>query len=396
MYAYFSFYYGLIVFTIVSSLLTIVSPWYSLLGIVPLAVIVLNRFQCFRIRCRSYPGLCRSAPKTEEELIALKENTIVGNSWSFFLNKRAPENPIFTYNFSSTEPENGFWKSGTLLKTVAAYYEKRGLAFPSLPSYQNITLGGWIMTESHGSSGDIGEGSSSRFKSIKYVLRNRVINRVIIEDWKDFVKDKTMLILGVKFDMSNSKNILLHKKRVNNIEEWLQNGAYQRACFIGKRRDVMIRWEIPTLNFGYGTHRDPHFCSRFCLWFQADICTAVTCGLCLEGNEAYDSIVRLAEANRFVPQIYPIFTIFLPKQVNFEKIIKQATKDDVIRYYKKIKAFHEKHGGRTEIRYGAYLFIDVSIPIHLVKEYTRIIPEGTYHLGKYQPVWKSAHFSLKL
>ncbi len=436
MYGYYSFYSSLIVFSIVSLFLSFfVNPWYGLLGNIPLIIYFSNRFRGFRVRCRTYPGitLCKrlkwwlsaEAPKSEDALkdACKTEVTFVGNAWSFFLDKNAPVKPVFTYNFSSLRPdENGFWKSGTLIKAVAKYYENKNKAFPSLPSYQNITLGGWIMTESHGSSGDDGESSSSRFSAIRYILKSDR-NKVHKDMWgtfKEIKKEEICLILSIKFDLRyNSENILLHKRRVRSIDEWLKQGAYQRACFIGKQRDVMIRWERPEkqsfnldLNSKKRTktfiseekdwdlfleegrkknkflHKDPHCCSRFCLWFQADICTAVYIKwFCLftEGAQKYESIVHLAEVNRFVPQIYPIFTVFLQQQVNFEKIIKKTDEAEVKYYYERIKEFHNKYGGRTEIRYGNWLFIDVSIPISLVKEYSYIVPKGSYHLGKYQP-----------
>ena len=271
------------------------------------------------------------------------------------------------------------------------------------------------MTESHGSSGDIGEGSSSRFSAIRYVLKiNRI--KILEDDWKIFKeieKRKIHLILGVKFSLQENSNINLHKRSVQTIDDWLRTNAYQRVCFIGKRRDMMVRWERPKkkklifdkskyieneeewetfLEAGKKRnkyfHKDPHFCSRFCLWFQADVCTVIYrkwfC-LCTEKIEKYEAIVSLSETNRFVPQVYPIFTVFLQDQVNFEKIIQKATVMQVKKYYEKIKKFHKEYGGRTEIRYGGYLFIDVSIPLRLVEKYIEMIPEGSYHLGKYQP-----------
>ena len=425
MYAYYTFYTGLIIFSILSFFLSIfVSPWYGLLGNIPLIIILSNRFQRFRVRCRAYPGFaqckktkawCRAkAPDTQYDLITAckeKKTTVVGSAWSFFLNKRAPENPVFTYNFSSSKPEDGFWKYGTLLKTVTKYYEKKNQAFPSLPSYQNITLGAWIMTRSHGSSGDDGEPSSSRFLSIKYIDKTNN-TKILLADWGTFKKIKIndiALILGVSFKQLPD-NIFLHKTRVSYLNDWLSPGAYQRVCFIGKRRDVMIRWEKSVLNFDTRTyarrgnkkyfHKDPHLCSRFCLWFQADVCTVIYNRLfcaCVEKKERYQSIVSLEEANTFVPQIYPIFTVFLHNQVNFEKIITDPTRNDIRDYYKKIKKFHKKYGGRTELRYGEYLFIDVSIPRRLVNDYIDNVfleNKGTYHLGKYQPPSKTTYTSV--
>ena len=168
---YFLFYLSLLLVSFVCIFLSVfVNAWVALFYIVPLTVFVLNRFAWFRIRCRAFS--CGPAPSNEQDLIkACREGTVVGHGWSFFLQKERPKNPVFTHNFCSSKPDkNGFWKAGTTLGTVARYYELRQEAFPSLPSYQNITLGGWIMTSSHGSSGDAGEPSSSRFDKIIFLV----------------------------------------------------------------------------------------------------------------------------------------------------------------------------------------------------------------------------------
>ncbi len=322
---------------------------------------------------------------------ACTEGTLVGYGWSFFLQKRVPQKPIFTYRFTSSKPDNhGFWKAGTSLKTVASYYEKQNKAFPSLPSYQNITLGAWIMTKSHGSSGDIGAPSDSKFDRIKYLSKNQTVENVCYKSFK--IKD-VHCILYVSFKEMD-KNIWLKKIEVPTFKDWIETEAYQRVCFIGKNQDVMIRWEIVNQldytnrdirekimekNF----HVDPHRCSRFCLWFQADVCTSAGCR-CKEPSKNFNSYVKLAEVNRFVPFIFPVLTLFVWNVVNFEIILKETNTHIIRRDYEKIKKFHKKYGGRTEIRFGTkVLFLDVCIQKKYIREYP--IKHDKYHLGKYQP-----------
>ena len=177
------------------------------------------------------------------------------------------------------------------------------------------------------------------------------------------------------------QNIWLEKRKVLSFDQWIANGAYQRVCFLGQRQEVMIRWDIPTKRL---KHRDPHICSRFCLWFQADVCTTIGCR-CTESNESFHSNVRLAEVNRFVPFVLPFLAAFVADYINFELIIPNASVSKVKQYYKVLSTFHKTYGGRTEIRYGKVLFLDMSIRrqhMHLVQD---LIPEGTLHLGKYKP-----------
>ena len=59
----------------------------------------------------------------------------------------------------------------------------------------------------------------------------------------------------------------------------------------------------------------------------------------------------------------------------------------MVNYFEKIKEFHDKYGGRTEIRYGKTLFLDVSLQRKYINQYFESVTgEGKYHLGKYQPV----------
>ena len=386
---YFIFYLSLLFVSFICIFLSVfVNAWIALFYIVPLSLFIFNRFKCFRIRCRAFS--CGPAPSNEDDLkkACSEGGTPVGHGWSFFLKKVTPKNPVFTHNFCSVEPDDGYWKAGTSLRTVTRYYEKKGMAFPSLPSYQNITLGGWIMTNSHGSSGDVGEPSSSRFYEIQYLPKNS--NKVVTQYYNELNKSNVKCILKVSFNMEEKSNIWLKKIEVSSFVEWLEPKAYQRVCFVGKNQDVMIRWEVAgekdyTIydNRDKGFHVDPHCCSRFCLWFQADICTAMSCR-CKEPSKNYKSYVKLAEVNRFVPFVFPLLTVFVWNIVNFE-IILEKDENEVLSYYDMIKIFHKKYGGRTEIRFGTkILFLDVSIQKKYMQEYPVKPSEGKYHLGKYQ------------
>ena len=123
---YFIFYLSLLFVSFACIFLSIfVNAWIALFYIVPLSLFIFNRFKRFRIRCRAFS--CGPAPSNEDDLkkACSEGGTPVGHGWSFFLKKVTPKNPVFTHNFCSVEPDDGYWKAGTSLRTVTRYYEKK-------------------------------------------------------------------------------------------------------------------------------------------------------------------------------------------------------------------------------------------------------------------------------
>lgn len=356
-------------------------------GIFILVLAVLSRFRWSRVRGRVG---CRlgQAPREHTTLLKLmqenKKWTIVGSGWDFYQMRSVPPNDtIYMYNFTNATPitqkfnnykSEQWWRSGTTIGTVAAYYKTINKAFPSLPSIESATIGGWIMSGSHGSSGDVGRPSSFCFEYIHYLDRNKTLQ---VREYKNFKKKNVLLIVHVSFNLKSfSRNMWLHKRAINinpedpivGIIEWLKP-SYQRALFVGARV-MALQWTQQKIS-NEEEHQDPHCCSRFCLWAQSDPCNAA-CGCCFENSDAYASKVKLYEVNRFVfpawriPLLacagigyrnYEIFCL-LPSSV----LTENNRNVFFVNLVNKLYDAHKTNGGRTELRFGeTILFVDVSL-----------------------------------
>lgn len=347
-----------------------------------LIVAVCLHLRCSRVRVRSGCSFGK-APCTEAEILSLfRENptpTPVGSGWNAYLQRQAPPRPVHLHLFCNDTPlfkmyegvrSEHWWRAGTTLGTVAAYYKTKNKAFGSLPSVESITLGSWVWSGSHGSSGSTGIPSNAAFGYVRFLTRTRGIQTV---PYKDFQKDEALVILYISFDLKKLvSNIWLHKRAISidheapsqGVAEWLQP-SFQRAIFVGKRI-IGLQWSKSKI----GTeeeHRDPHCCSRFCLWIQADPCNAV-CGCCWEPLHKYASQVQLYEVNRFVPPVWrlSIFAIAGCGHYNCEIFCRVPLTIEPLDFFTKLTKrcydAHAENGGRTELRYtGKVVFVDIAM-----------------------------------
>ena len=132
-----------------------------------------------------------------------------------------------------------------------------------------------------------------------------------------------------------------------DMKEWLQP-CVQRVLFIG-RKNIGVVWREKTREADTGCcpalHKDPHLCSRFCLWFQIDPLNFLDeCGCCnlfsclQEDMKAYNSLVDNYTINRLVPYILTVMTVFTCSTYNFEifvdlgKHFKKKEEDDNRKY----------------------------------------------------------------
>ena len=76
----------------------------------------------------------------------------IGAGWSFYLNKNIDTKNIIECPYTGLL-ENGRWGAGTVIKDITTELQRQNLSFPSHPSVENGTLGGWIASGSHGSGG---------------------------------------------------------------------------------------------------------------------------------------------------------------------------------------------------------------------------------------------------
>ena len=162
-----------------------VSIWFLLL----LFPLIILRLDSVRIRIRTL-RICGQRPSTDAELHACVKGciknkrpyTIVGQGWHFFLKRKIPAGEIiFTDTFNKPYLFNSttYYPCGMTLATLCKEMKKDDRAFHSLPSYENISLGAWVIDSNHGSSGDTGKPS---LITKKYSPFRRILSASIF--WK--------------------------------------------------------------------------------------------------------------------------------------------------------------------------------------------------------------------
>lgn len=382
-----------------SLILLVSSPWVGLAMLfqrveVGVALLVLAVSMHLGRRCIRAGCACGPAPRCTEDVLAHFQTARepVGEGWSFFLRRRRAR-PVYMNHFRSTSPrretigayEAEWWRSGTTIRVVAKFYRRRNLAFPSLPSIEDISLGAWIKTNSHGSSGDMGRPSNHCFQYIHYLSKTGEVK------CRPYPANDIRVVLHVSFHRV-FPNFKLHKRAIRidperpkeGVRQWLRP-SFQRAMFIGKgivalqwSRDKRVEKE----------HRDPHCCSRVCLWLQADVFN-IACR-CSEPVQNYSAEVELYHANRFVPAVwaFPITMLFTCRHRNFEILCLPPEEDFLPTLVEAIHRMHRRIGGRTEIRLSSVLFVDMSLTRNYSDVFRILENVGvryfSMHKGKYQ------------
>ena len=399
---YFIFFFTIAIAIIPGSIvLAILQYWWWAMVLALLAL--LSRTNTIRTVVRT--GAFGTAPKacSSQELLKRFEGlrpTIVGSAWGFFLQRRTAKEPVLSMrNFTGQLTERpGWWAAGTTIKQVLDHYDK---TFPSHPSQDDITIGSWFATGSHGSSGDAGKSSSSVLHSAEVVCFDPPSIQ-IYENYEKlraiFDRPNNHVITWVKFH-NLVPNAPIQKRAfdvvdIASADKWLSKGAILRVLFIGAARDgIGIRWETP---YEETQHIDPHCCSKCCTFFQADVCSAC-CG-CKENYSHWNGLTTLREANKWIPPIIPFetFIAVLGGHINFEFVFRlpepsgEMNATILNKMLKMLREMHREIGGRTEIRYGtSVVFWDLSLqksferPFQLLN--TLGVERVALHPGKAQP-----------
>ena len=374
-------------------------PWWSW-SIAATVFSFLCRLDVIRIIVRSggwgkAPAACNS-----KALLTMfkRPPTVVGRGWGYFLMRISAKAPVLhMYNFTGRRHDDR-WGGGTTIRTVIDYYRKQGLTFPSHPSYDDITIGSWFAAGCHGSGGDAGAPSSSVLKCAEVVcfdppgiqqIKNYETLRSIFD-----TPGHNCVVTWIEFHhMWASRRVQKSAEDVNTLEScqrWLSKGAILRVLFVGAARDAIgIRWQDVYKNV---EHYDPHCCSKFCTFLQADICSAC-CG-CHENYENWNGISTLREANRWSPTIWPFETLVtvLGGYKNFEIIFRvpKMTPTVLLSMIQGLREMHKETGGRTEIRFGTQVvFWDVSLQHSFDKPFIKLEELGVtrvaLHMSKYNP-----------
>ena len=326
------------------------------------------------IRAGAFPAWCRGDrfPHDEVELrqavVELKQKTdrnpaIVGGGWAHFLKRYgAPSPRIFTHEFKGRLPnEPNRWRAGTTIATVVKHYEKQGRTLETHPTMDYISIGSWASHCNHGNAGDANSGVHQGFDTITVLDMNTGSTQRV--DYKtvrrlfDSTVENRFVVLDISFKTVSEKELQKRGILVSDPQsaaDWLAPGAVLRVCFLGGARDYAIglRWEKP---YNDNTHRDPHCCSVFGQFLQADILSIF--GGCHEPMSQFEGKVTLSNANRWIPPLFPVMIIgtIFTGLLNFEvffKLSEPLNGNTLSRFILSAVDFHKKRGGRSEVRYG--------------------------------------------
>tara|TARA_X000001036_G_scaffold381407_1_gene373425 strand:- start:2206 stop:3624 length:1419 start_codon:yes stop_codon:yes gene_type:complete len=303
--------------------------------------------------------------------------TVVGSGWGFFLKKSGPKGPrLFMHKFKGPMPSNPRrWASGTTIATVQRSLQKQKLVLPSTPTMDYITLGSWFAMANHGNGSAPGMGKSDTLVSARVLdmQTNTVMRDVKYAEIRKLFdsKDAARYVI-IDVELKAEEDVWVQKKGilVNSPEtaaEFLEPGAKLRVLFAGAARDygLGVIWRP---KYEETDHIDPHFCSRYCLYFQADIFSAVFGWH--ESMKNYRGKTKLSDATRWMPAILPIEMIgaVLLGVTNFEIIVENTEVLNGDRFWDILSAFidmQKELGGRCEFRTtgtpGSKLFIDMSL-----------------------------------
>jgi hypothetical protein len=396
---------------------------FAVLGVVALLWTLLLRLrgQAVRIRAGAWPALCcgdhtptvnrrkkrKSGEEDQQQLLddeyelsnvreavrRIVEKTgkfpsVVGGGWTAFLQRLGPPAPrLFTHRFTG-QLSNNRWAAGTTIAQVQTELLKTGRTLPSPPTMHGITLGAWFAYASHGNGSAPGMGKSDTLLSARVLdmKTNKIKPGVKYpEIRKLFDSKEARRYMIVDVELKSEPNIELQKKGIiidgpASTAEWLAPGAKLRVLFCGAARKygIGLRWQQP---YSDTTHRDPHCCSRYCLYFQVDIFSAIFGWH--EPMSNYDGKITLYNANRWMPPILPLELAgaLVLGITNYEIILENKTALTGDNLWPLINAFiqmHKRLGGRCEFRTnggaGSKLFIDISLqrgfkePFQLLKK----------------------------
>ena len=255
------------------------------------------------IRAGAWPALCIGdyTVRTEAELRQAakavfestgKPPTVVGSGWGFFLYRKGATGPrIFTHRYTGRqETDRTRWKSGTTIMSLTrTLLKERNQVLETYPTMDYITLGGWFGPACHGNGGPASGVSSDAMLNARVLdmTADRIVGNKPM-GWKELrrlfdSKDHyKYCILDVM--ITNTKpNSDVQKKGIiidsqAKAAEWLDVRSYLRVIFLGAARKdygIGLLW-LPIYDTEE-SHRDPHYCSRYCQYTQVDNCSVV-CG----------------------------------------------------------------------------------------------------------------------
>lgn len=344
---------------------------------------------------------------------------VVGGGWTSWMNRTGATRPrLFTNRFHGFDEERRLWRCGSTIYEMEAYYKQRGrakaafpkfpqsgLAFPTYPTNGTIALGSWMACENHGNSGDRTGPSHVPFSKVILIERATRAEKIFdcapgqpdpvpaARQWMQEHKDR-WVVMYAQLDESKLFPIddastwlqyrMLEIRTPKDAAEWIKPGAALRWLFVGSGRKygIGVRMEplgkqpLPThrafpLCCVERPHREPHFCSTTCRYFQSDPCSFV-CGW-HEPAKNWNGVADRLAANYWYPEMWWPSVTFGGVALgihNFELIflppngwLTGSWLDGVLR---DLIALFQIHRGRCEVRSSnssatSWVFLDCGI-----------------------------------
>ena len=388
---------------------------------------------------------------------------VVGSGWAHFLYRRGPRGPrIFLHNFKGKQPlrpgqpsrtndsdQVECWRSGTTIAQVNEHLRARkglfragnglailadlGLTFKTHPTMDYISIGSWFSCGNHGNGGATAGKSSDALKVARvldmkaYRLGDPPENYIFEWDYATLRRKFDEEFERVAYNAATTDPIrycildcTFHKLAVNKViqkrcivvrdeasaGEWLIPTAHLRLLFLGAARDVGLGIQWLEIYDKTTTHRDPHFCSRWCQFFQIDVFSTIFGWYESAYKEvggvryltAWNAKMEWYHANLWMPTVWPwqTVTVVLAGYRNFEIFFylptgKLLDGKSLWRMVNGLINVHKKYGGRSELRHGApdgAICLDVSMNREFIRVFDFLwdefrVDEVAFHLGKF-------------
>lgn len=319
--------------------------------------------------------------------------TIVGAGWGFFLRRKGPTGVrVFTHHCKGlAKPETpDTWLAGTTIAHMNSHYKKRGVCLINHPTMDYISVGAWFANGNHGNGGSsrlalgkvLDTANVLRFDGVTFSLKSMTQKELLKSVHEDMAypdRRTRTYVLSITINKKSalvSKDAWLQKRAVEvrgiaqgdeenagfiprSLEAasyWLSKDVHLRVMFFGVARDYGLGVLWTDVYNPKETHIDTHCGSTWGQFVQADNCSAC-CGL-IESLDKWRGKTRFANANKWVPQLFPIetVTVLLLGYINFETIIElpnPLTQAELCRVTDEIVRIHKTVGGRSELRQNA-------------------------------------------
>ena len=303
---------------------------------------------------------------------------VVGGGWSFFLQRYSvdPDRDVIFDTKSGiflSDPTLGdVWHAGSTLYKVQNHYKQSDETLFSHPSIRSSTLGGWIMSSSHGGGGSLWKSSFGNiYVTDMETGEGIVVSKQFFTDEKSIEELSRYMIRYVT--ILPSKDVWCTKQvyKMNSLSEYesfLEEETLLRMIQIGKRGMMSLLWTPKKEDL---KHKDPHFFSREGLWIQADVLSIFQSSSSrkkewfswpVEPIRNWKSNVKLSTANDFTPPPLPFLTWIGLFFTNFEVFLfRKLEAKELMGFCEGLSdLFLSEFGGRCELRYSqsGKLFLD--------------------------------------